>query len=58
MPGSLPCPLCLSEDKEDIEFACKAQVDWIAMSFVQTADDMGELRRRVNGHGFNEWLGM
>eukprot|EP00913_Durusdinium_trenchii_P003784 g3505.t1 len=52
--GSLPCPLCLSEDKEDIEFACKAQVDWIAMSFVQTADDMGELRRRVNGHGFNE----
>ncbi|CAK9116263.1 unnamed protein product [Durusdinium trenchii] len=50
----LPMSPITEKDKEDIEFACKAQVDWIAMSFVQTADDMGELRRRVNGHGFNE----
>lgn len=42
------------QDKKDIEFACRAGVDWIAMSFVQTKDDMKELRERVQNHGFDE----
>lgn len=28
------------QDKLDVEFACKAGVDWIAMSFVQKSSDM------------------
>lgn len=42
------------KDKKDIEFACRAGVDWIAMSFVQTSDDMKELRQRVLNLGFRE----
>ena len=44
------------QDKKDIEFACRAGVDWIAMSFVQTSDDMTELRQRVLNLGFREML--
>ena len=46
------------QDKKDIEWACKAGVDWIAMSFVQKKGDMIELRDRVLALGFQESLGM
>ena len=50
----LPMSPITDKDKKDIEFACRAGVDWIAMSFVQTKDDMKELRERVQNHGFDE----
>ena len=35
------------KDQEDIRFACKIHVDWIALSFVQRHEDMEELRELV-----------
>lgn len=35
------------KDRVDIEFACRSDVDWIALSFVQQHSDMVELRKLV-----------
>lgn len=37
------------KDLEDLKFALRIGVDWVALSFVQKAEDMAELRRIVNG---------
>jgi len=37
-------PALTEKDKEDAEFAIKLEVDWIALSFVRTAEDLTELR--------------
>lgn len=36
------------KDKEDLNFALENDIDWIAMSFVRTADDILALRKLVN----------
>jgi pyruvate kinase len=37
------------KDREDLAYALRMGVDWIALSFVQRAADMAELRRLVGG---------
>mmetsp|Transcript_31744 Transcript_31744/g.67547 ORF Transcript_31744/g.67547 Transcript_31744/m.67547 type:complete len:716 (+) Transcript_31744:77-2224(+) len=39
------------KDRADIEFACRSDVDWIALSFVQKHEDMIELRELVASIG-------
>ncbi|MGJ3240490.1 MAG: pyruvate kinase [Anaerolineae bacterium] len=39
------------KDKPDIEFALKMKTDYIAMSFVRTADDIRQLRWMINFFG-------
>lgn len=43
----LPISPVTVKDQEDIRFACKIHVDWIALSFVQKHEDMEELRELV-----------
>lgn len=50
LPGlTLPLSALTAKDREDLAFALRIGVDWIALSFVQRADDMAELRRLVQG---------
>ena len=50
LPGSVisTSPLT-AKDREDLAFALRIGVDWVALSFVQRAADMAELRRLVGG---------
>ncbi|MBV9509406.1 MAG: pyruvate kinase [Caulobacteraceae bacterium] len=50
LPGSVIAlsPLT-SKDRDDLAFALRIGVDWVALSFVQRAADMAELRRLVAG---------
>lgn len=43
--GGLSAPALTDKDREDIVFAAKAQVDWVAVSFVRSADDVHEARK-------------
>lgn len=36
------------KDKDDLQFGVRAGVDWIALSFVRTSDDVRELRRLLD----------
>jgi len=45
----LPIPALTDKDKKDIAFALDLGVDWIAQSFVQTADDVREALKLVDG---------
>ena len=45
----LPIPALTSKDRTDLDHALAAGVDWIALSFVQRADDVAELRKLVAG---------
>jgi pyruvate kinase len=50
LPGhAIPVPALTAKDREDLAFALKQNVDWIALSFVQRASDMAELRQIVQG---------
>jgi len=50
VPGvTIPVPAMTDKDRGDLEFALRLGVDWIALSFVQQAADMADLRRLVNG---------
>jgi pyruvate kinase len=50
LPGAvIPLPALTAKDHEDLAFALRMGVDWIALSFVQSAADMAELRRIVQG---------
>ncbi|HLD95781.1 MAG TPA: pyruvate kinase [Alphaproteobacteria bacterium] len=45
IPGTLlPVQALTAKDKEDLAFALSLGVDWIGLSFVQTEDDVKELR--------------
>jgi pyruvate kinase len=46
---SVPIPALTEKDREDLAFALSEGVDWVALSFVQRASDMAELRRLVGG---------
>lgn len=41
------------KDKEDLAFICSNDVDYIGMSFVQTADDIREMQKMIKNHGSN-----
>ncbi|HEY64992.1 MAG TPA: pyruvate kinase [Caldilineae bacterium] len=43
----LDIPAITEKDKEDLRFAVAHQVDWIAMSFVRTADEVYSLRDMI-----------
>ena len=45
----LPIPALTDKDRVDLEAAAKAGVDWIALSFVQRAEDVAEAKRLVAG---------
>ena len=45
----LPISALTNKDKKDLAFAIKAGVDWICLSFVQTADDIRQARKLIKG---------
>lgn len=57
LPGvAIKVPSLTEKDEEDLEFALKAGADSIAVSFVQTADDVRYVKRRVAALGFDTWV--
>lgn len=44
-------PSLTEKDLEDLEFGLAHEVDWIALSFVRSAEDIYDLRRRINDSG-------
>lgn len=44
---SLPISAITEKDKEDLKFALKLGVDWVALSFVQKADDVREAKALI-----------
>lgn len=50
LPGlAIPIPALTEKDRKDLAFALTQGVDWVALSFVQRASDMAELRQLVQG---------
>jgi pyruvate kinase len=50
LPGcAIPIPALTKKDRKDLAFALNQGVDWVALSFVQRAADMAELRQLVDG---------
>lgn len=45
----LPLAALSEKDRTDLEFACELGVDWLALSFVQRADDVLEASALANG---------
>ncbi len=45
----LPLAALSEKDRDDLEFACELGVDWLALSFVQRAEDVREARELVRG---------
>ncbi len=51
VPGvHLSMPFISDKDREDILFAIRNKIDFIAASFVSTADDIKEIRKMLNKH--------
>jgi pyruvate kinase len=46
---AIPIPALTDKDRADLAFALQQGVDWVALSFVQRASDMAELRSLVQG---------
>ncbi|MDW3194721.1 MAG: pyruvate kinase [Cytophagales bacterium] len=52
LPDSkVSAPSLTEKDIEDLEFGMTHDIEWVALSFVRTADDIKELRRRLNEKG-------
>ena len=52
LPGvPIDQPVFTDKDKEDLIFGVEQQVDWVAVSFVRTADDIHYARRHLNAAG-------
>ena len=50
LPGAvIPVSALTRKDRKDLAFALRLGVDWVALSFVQRAADMAELRKEVDG---------
>ncbi|MBX9707511.1 MAG: pyruvate kinase [Caulobacteraceae bacterium] len=45
----IPVSALTPKDREDLAFALRIGVDWVALSFVQKAEDMAELKSIVKG---------
>jgi len=57
LPGiPVRVPSLTEKDAEDLEFALKAGVDAIAVSFVRTAEDVRLVRNRVTALGGETWI--
>jgi len=55
LPGmKLSTPALTEQDKENLEFALQYRVDFIALSFVRSANDILELRSWLNDRGFDK----
>jgi pyruvate kinase len=48
----LPIPALTEKDRADIDFALSHNVDWIALSFVQRAEDVADARAIVGGRAW------
>ncbi len=52
LPGvPLPIPSLTAKDLDDLAFALDLGVDFVALSFVRSVDDIRQLRRRIEEHG-------
>ena len=52
LPGAaLAIPSLTTKDLDDVDFALAHGVDYVALSFVRSADDVRELRERIDGAG-------
>jgi len=50
LPGAvIPLAALTAKDRQDLAFALRIGVDWVALSFVQRPADMAELRQLVQG---------
>jgi pyruvate kinase len=57
LPGvSIKVPALTEKDEADLEFALKAGCDAIAVSFVQSADDVRYVKRRIAELGGDAWV--
>ena len=51
-PGTdLPISSITEKDRIDLELVCKLELDYVALSFVRTAEDILELRELIINHG-------
>ncbi|NKB32810.1 MAG: pyruvate kinase [Pseudomonadales bacterium] len=48
--GGLSAPAITDKDRADLKFACKNHLDYLAVSFVSSADDLHLARNLVNKH--------
>lgn len=54
VPGvKLSMPFVSEADEQDLRFACKMKVDYIAVSFARRKDDILEIRKIVDASGWN-----
>ncbi len=44
-------PAITKKDKEDLAFICQFELDFVALSFVRSPDDINELRSLMEAHG-------
>ncbi len=51
--GGLSAKALTEKDREDLAFACEQDVDYIAVSFPASADDMNQARQLIASHGAN-----
>lgn len=52
IPGiDLPISSITDKDRRDLELICRLGFDYVALSFVRSADDVEELRDLMDGHG-------
>jgi pyruvate kinase len=57
LPGvAIKVPSLTPKDEEDLEFCLKAGADTVAVSFVQTADDVRYVKRRIAELGSDAWV--
>jgi pyruvate kinase len=57
LPGiPVRVPSLTDKDSQDLEFALRAGVDAIAVSFVRTAEDVRLVRNRVSAYGGETWI--
>jgi pyruvate kinase len=50
---NISLPSLTEKDIRDLEFGLEQEVDWIALSFVRTAQEIRELKSRIRTHGSN-----
>jgi pyruvate kinase len=57
LPGvAIKVPSLTEKDEVDLEFCLKAGADTVAVSFVQTADDVRYVKRRIAELGSDAWV--
>ncbi len=49
--SNISAPALSAKDRADVRFAVEIKADWIALSFVRTAEDVHMLRRELEKHG-------